>query len=96
MDIPSLPGNGTVPDELKTAGYFKMQIGSLLGLSVVNQDPSVGREDVPRIVEHISASVPLRPSAEQSPLSFDRLTVSKLARWFNENQLARAAPKASS
>ena len=78
---------------LRHEGWFKMQIGSLLGLSIVNQDAFVSRERVPQIIKDISSMAELKRQADRSPLPPGQLTVSALARWFDENQLARAAPQ---
>jgi hypothetical protein len=84
-------GGGAVTTELKKEGYFKMQIGGFLNLMVVNQDPSISQGDIGSIVEHISTQVELKPENDRSPIPVSHLTVSKLARWFSDNQLSRAA-----
>jgi hypothetical protein len=93
MDTPLNGGNGAGCVEPKTEGYFKMQIGGFLNVMVVNQDPTVERGNIPGIVEHISAQVCLKPENGRSPIPLGHLTISKLARWFNDNQQSRAAPQ---
>ena len=93
MNNPLNGGDGAGLVELKTEGYFKMQIGGFLNLMVVNQDPPVERENIPSIVEHISVQVCFKPENDRSPIPLGHLTVSRLARWFVENQQSRAAPQ---
>jgi hypothetical protein len=88
-------GDGAGTTELKKEGYFKMQIGGFLDLMIVNQDPTVERENIPGIVEHLSTQVCLKPENDRSPIPLGHLTVSKLARWFSDNQQSRAMPEAS-
>jgi len=93
MNIPpDQSSGGAANNGLKAEGYFKMQIGEFLDLVVIyGQDPPVEHESVPRLVEGLSARVELKQEKERSPLPQGRLTVSKLARWFKENQLADTA-----
>jgi len=93
MNTASHRGIATQLDEPKTEGYFKMQIAGFLNLSMVNQDPFVNREQVPQVIGHFSSRIELRAEIDRSSLPSGALTVSKLARWFCENQFARAGPK---
>jgi hypothetical protein len=86
MNDPLNGGNRVGLVELKKDGYFKMQIEGFLNLVVVNQDYPIDHGDVPRIIEHISARVELKPENERSPMVSSHLTVSKLAHWFSDNQ----------
>ena len=93
MDTPLNSGDGAGFVEPKTEGYFKMQIGGFLNVMAVNQDHAITQGDIPGILENISARVELKPENDRSPIPVSHLTVSKLARWFVENQQSRAAPQ---
>ena len=93
MDTPLNSGNGVGFVELKTEGYFKMQIRGFLNVMVVNHDQAITQGDIPGIVENISARVELKPESDRSLLPSSHLTVYKLARWFVENQQSHAAPQ---
>ena len=92
MNISAGETGGAGNDGLKTEGYFKMQIGEFLDLVVIyGQDPPIDQESLPALIESLSARVELKQKEDRSPLPLGRLTVSKLARWFVENQLADTA-----
>jgi hypothetical protein len=75
------------PRTLMTVGHIKMQIAGILDLSIINQDPLIGAEDVLKAVENISARIELKLEQNRSPLPSGKMTVSRLAYWLYENQL---------
>ena len=74
----------------KEKGFLKMQIAGILGLSIVGQDPQISSEEVHQVIEGMVGRIEMKPQDHQSPLPHGRVTISRLADWFLENQCPAA------